>query len=255
MSFDLDLYFDRIGWRPKNETPLEILRLVHFHHIHAIPFENLDVYNKRAISVDPESVFRKLVLEKRGGYCFEMNCLLFTALAAMGYRIQPYSARVKAGQAGFGPYAHRLNIAELDSRRYILDVGFGGSCFVFPLLLEENLEQKQLWMTYRIVRSDFVDYAIQILEDGVFTDMLGFNDRPALPVDFELGNFYTSMHPSSFFKDHIMCSIYTENGKNTLFDRTLTIRENDAIEYRTLGKEDLAPALRTYFKLEAEGLV
>ncbi len=46
MSFDLDLYFDRIGWRPKNETPLEILRLVHFHHIHAIPFENLDVYNK-----------------------------------------------------------------------------------------------------------------------------------------------------------------------------------------------------------------
>ncbi|NLO49185.1 MAG: arylamine N-acetyltransferase [Clostridiales bacterium] len=255
MSFDLDRYFDRIGWKPGNESSLEILRLIHYHHITKIPFENIDVFNKQTVKVDPDSVFEKIVLKKRGGYCFEQNCLLYTALEKMGFGVKPYSARIKAGDMGYGPCTHQINIAELDGIRYILDVGFGGNCFVYPLILEEGLEQQQLWMRYRVVHSETVDYAIQIMTDGVYTDMLGFNDKPALPKDFEMGNFYTNMHPTSYFRDHIMCAIYTENGKNTLFDNHLTIRENDVITYKTLERDELVPALRQYFCLDAEGLI
>jgi arylamine N-acetyltransferase len=52
-----------------------------------------------------------------------------------------------------------------------------------------------------------------------------------------------------------MCSIYTENGKYTLFDNNLTIRENDDITYRTLEKEEMIDALYKYFHIDAEGLV
>jgi N-hydroxyarylamine O-acetyltransferase len=189
MSFELDRYFDRIGWRPGNESHRDMLRLIHFHHITSIPFENLDVFNKKPVRVDPDSVYEKLVLKKRGGYCFEMNCLLYTALERMGFSVKPYSARISAGDMGYGPYTHRINIAEIDGVRYILDVGFGGSCFVYPLILEEGLEQNQLWMNYRVIRSETVDFTIQIMTDGVFTNMLGFNDKPALPMDFELEIF------------------------------------------------------------------
>ena len=173
----------------------------------------------------------------------------------MGFCVKPYTARINAGDMGYGPYTHRINIAELDGSRYIMDVGFGGNSFVYPLILEEGLEKKHLWMSYRVVRSETVDYAIQIMTDGVYTDMLGFNDKPALPRDFEIGNFYTNMHPASYFRDHIMCAIYTENGKYTLFDNRLTIRENDVITYKTLEKGELVPALRQYFRLDAEGLL
>ena len=70
MSFDLNRYFDRIGWKPGNESSLEMLRLVHFHHITKIPFENIDVYNKQTVKVDSDSVFDKIVLKNRGGYFF-----------------------------------------------------------------------------------------------------------------------------------------------------------------------------------------
>lgn len=255
MAFDLEKYFKRIHWQPGNESPVEKLRMVHYKHITSIPFENLDVYNKKTISVDPDSVYEKLVVKNRGGYCFEMNCLLHTALSEMGFDVQPYLARVSMGGIGFGPYTHRINIARIGEDRYLLDVGFGGSCFPMPLKLEEGTEQKQLWMNYRVVRSDAVDYAIQIMENGRFIDMLGFNDRPALPMDFEIGNFYTNMHPSSFFRDHIMCAIYTENGKITLFDNTLTIRKGDSITTKELGREEMVPALKQYFNIDAEGLV
>lgn len=255
MPFDIQNYYDRINWHPGNESPLEKLRLVHFKHITNIPFENLDVYNKKTIAVDPDSVYEKLVINKRGGYCFEMNSLLHSALKAMGYDIKPYLARIALGEFGFGPYTHRINIVELEGERYILDVGYGGNCFAFPVKLEEGLEQKQLWMSYRVVRSDAVDYCVQIYQDGKYVDMLGFNDRPAVQMDFDIGNFYTNKHPSSFFRDHIMCAIYTENGKNTLFDNNLTIREGDNITTEVLEKEELIPALKQYFKLDAEGLV
>ena len=255
MAFDLEKYFERINWRPGNEDPLEKLRMVHFKHITSIPFENLDVYNKKTVLVDPESVYEKLVLNKRGGYCFEMNCLLHTALCAMGYDVRPYLARISIANFGFGPYTHRINIAQLGDERYLLDVGYGGNCFALPVKLEVGLEQKQLWINYREVRSDVEDYVVQIMEDGKFVDMLGFNDKPAIPMDFEIGNFYTNMHPSSFFRDHIMCAIYTENGKVTLFDNNLTIRQDDKTTTKVLSKEEMVPALKRYFNIDAEGLV
>lgn len=255
MSFNLENYFDRIKWHPGDESPLDMLKTVHFKHITNIPFENLDVYAKKTISVDADSVYEKLVVNNRGGYCFEMNCLLYTALLAMGFDVKPYLARVSMGELGFGPYAHRVNIATLGNDRYILDVGFGGSCFVEPLKLEEGIEQKQLWMSYRVVRSNAVDYAIQIMENDKYTDMLGFNDRPAVPMDFEVGNHYTNTHPSSFFRDHIMCAIYTENGKKTLFDNNLTIRQGDTVTSMVLGKEEMVPALKEHFNIDAEGLI
>ena len=75
---DLQAYFDRIGYK-EGGTDTERLYRVHKCHITSIPFENIDVYNKKTISVKPEDVFNKLVTQKRGGYCFEMNCLLANA--------------------------------------------------------------------------------------------------------------------------------------------------------------------------------
>jgi N-hydroxyarylamine O-acetyltransferase len=69
--FDLDAYLERIGLdgRPS-------IARVHRADLMSIPFENLDPHRGLPVSLELEDLERKLVSERRGGYCFERNLLL-----------------------------------------------------------------------------------------------------------------------------------------------------------------------------------
>ena len=54
----------------------------------------------KTISLQPEDLMKKLVTEKRGGYCFEMNALFCEAVKALGIPIYGVLARVAAGPGG-----------------------------------------------------------------------------------------------------------------------------------------------------------
>ncbi len=70
---DLSVYFRRIGYRGRYEPNLALLSALTEAHTQAIPFENLDVLLGAPISLAPEALFQKLVLDGRGGYCFEQK--------------------------------------------------------------------------------------------------------------------------------------------------------------------------------------
>ena len=69
---DLQALFDRIGY---TEGGTDTERLIRLHRCYAthVPFENIDVYNDKDISLKTEDLFDKIVTRHRGGYCFEMN--------------------------------------------------------------------------------------------------------------------------------------------------------------------------------------
>ncbi|HXR44261.1 MAG TPA: arylamine N-acetyltransferase, partial [Pseudolysinimonas sp.] len=112
-GFDLDAYLARIGWPgvrgrgssdPPQGTALssgsrsldrDAIAALLQAHMAAIPFENLDVLLGRGISLDPAAIERKLVHDRRGGYCFEQNNLLLQVLRALSYRVTPIGARVR----------------------------------------------------------------------------------------------------------------------------------------------------------------
>ena len=77
---DLPAYFARIGLHGERQPTLDLLRAIVHAHVSSIPFENLDVLLGRGISLDPTAVERKLVHDRRGGYCFEQNSLLLHVL-------------------------------------------------------------------------------------------------------------------------------------------------------------------------------
>jgi len=55
---------------------LSIINKSHLAHSCNVPFENLDLgYLHRRINLDFESLYKKIVVNKRGGYCFELNGL------------------------------------------------------------------------------------------------------------------------------------------------------------------------------------
>ncbi len=243
---DLRAYFDRIGYKEGGSDTERLFR-VHRRHIMSIPFENIDVYNGKTVSVESEAVFEKLVVKKRGGYCFEMNCLLADALSAMGFEVYGVLARVSMGPGGFGPHLHRMNIAVAGGKRYICDVGFGGDCFVEPLLFETGLEQRVHGCTYRIVKGGAVQYSVQILKDGQYADMLGFDDIPALNGDFGVSNFYTNCNPDSGFRHFVMINLFTENGRISMLNEQLTVRSGGETIRKYLTRDELPGTLEKYF--------
>ena len=93
-TVNLDNYFARIGYEGPRAATLEVLQTIHGLHPIAIPFENLNPLSRRAVLLDLESVERKLVTDRRGGYCFEQNALLANVLMQLGFTVTPLLARV-----------------------------------------------------------------------------------------------------------------------------------------------------------------
>ncbi len=79
--FDATRYLERIG--ASAGAPLAAL---HRAHLATVPFENLDIHLKRPIRLDEAAFFEKVVLQRRGGFCYELNGLFARLLRTLGTR-------------------------------------------------------------------------------------------------------------------------------------------------------------------------
>jgi len=74
-AFDQDAWLSRIGYRGSREPTLETLRGLVGAHAAAISYESIDVLLDRPPKLDLDSLQRKMISRRRGGYCFEQNML------------------------------------------------------------------------------------------------------------------------------------------------------------------------------------
>jgi N-hydroxyarylamine O-acetyltransferase len=132
---DLKAYFDRIGFRSEARPDVATLTALHRAHLQAIPYENLDVQLGRVVTTDPKAAFDKIVIRRRGGWCYEMNGLFGAALVEIGFKVMRMAGaatREVTGDSTIGN--HLVLLVELDGEPWIADVGFGdGSLEPFPL--------------------------------------------------------------------------------------------------------------------------
>ena len=119
----IEQYFQRIGLIYQPEINESTLRLIHHHQHRAIPFENLAILNGEPIDITQQAIFEKLVLSERGGYCQELNGLLFNVLSYLGFTIRPLLARVHFGDQPTG-HGHRINLVTIGDQQWIVDAGF-----------------------------------------------------------------------------------------------------------------------------------
>src|SRR5215207_1273676 len=76
---NLPKYLERIQHGDSVVIDDTTLTALHVCHVHHVPFENLDVRDKRLFDLNIESIYRKVVDNNRGGFCYELN-LLFNEL-------------------------------------------------------------------------------------------------------------------------------------------------------------------------------
>jgi N-hydroxyarylamine O-acetyltransferase len=122
---DLQTYLDRVGYRGRPRADLDTLRTLHRCHLLAIPYENLDVQLGVPVSLDIDAIFRKLVLQRRGGWCYEMNGLLGWALDTIGFSLTRLAAGVMREIRGDAAVGNHLALWVHLEEPHLADVGFG----------------------------------------------------------------------------------------------------------------------------------
>jgi N-hydroxyarylamine O-acetyltransferase len=229
-------YLNRIDFSaPLNaaapEPSLATLRALHKSHLLAVPFENLSIHYGQPIILQEEALFEKIVRQRRGGFCYELNGLFAWLLRTLGYQVTLLSAGVARAAGGFGPeYDHlTLLVHQLDGADWLADVGFGDS-FRQPLRFEAGLEQPENdGHVYRLLREAQASedqtprdsWILQRRSGETWEAQYRFTLQPHLLADFTERCQYHQTSPESSFTQKRVCSLATPLGRITLSDLLL----------------------------------
>ncbi|MSP54252.1 MAG: arylamine N-acetyltransferase [Myxococcales bacterium] len=245
---EMAAYLDRVGLSVAfgSDVPgptLETLRAVVLAHIEHIPFENLDVLLGRPIRLDEAAIFKKLVTDHRGGYCFEQNGLLLWVLQSLGFDATPISARVRLGRArDFTPArSHAFLRVEIEGHSWLADVGVGGLSPTAPLRLttvradsadvQDTPHEPRRLISEPGTPSERLFHQVRIA--GEWQDVCEFTLEPMPLIDREVANWYTSAHPQSHFRNRLLVARAGPDGERlTLLNRELTRRWGAAADQR-----------------------
>jgi N-hydroxyarylamine O-acetyltransferase len=254
---DLTGYLEYIGYEGERASDLATLRAVVLRHALSIPFENLDALTGRRVSLDPVDVERKLLRQRRGGWCFEQNLLLGDALRALGFPVVDLAARVVWGRAADvpAPRTHRVLRVRAEQRDFIVDVGFGGQTLTGVLELGSEAAQLTPHEPFRLRRLG----EEQLMESqvaGEWLPMFRFDLQPQQPIDFEAANFQLVHDPQSHFTQGPRVSRVTPDGRHVLrgFELAFHPLRGETRREALADSAAVLHSLREVFGIDASGL-
>lgn len=223
-------------------------------HLARYAFQTLSTVTAEAIPLDEDALFRKVVQENRGGYCYELNLLFAALLQSLGFCVRPLTAAVVHDNRPDVPHArtHMMLEVQTEGAAWLVDVGFGGLNPSGPLRLDVRTPQMTPHGAYRI--EAYGDGLILSAQTGQEWRMLyRFDLQPQWMPDLEVGNWYVSTHPQSPFRSRLMAARAAENGeRHTLLNRRYTLRRADGSSERIelAGADEVLSVLRERFLLQ-----
>lgn len=248
-AVDLERYLRRIGAERPPAPDAEALAQLHEAHLLAVPFENLSIRWSEPIELDRALFFRKVVEERRGGGCFELNGLFAWALCALGFEVDLLSARVWREGGGFGPeFDHMCLRVREGGRDWLADVGFGDS-FRRPLPLAPGSTRREGRRTYAL-RAAGSEMELQRQEAGApWEPLYRFAPLARRLEDFAAMAVFHQTSPEGPFTRRRVCTVATAHGRLTLTEAALvrTTLAGDRTETPVASEAEWELALRTYF--------
>jgi N-hydroxyarylamine O-acetyltransferase len=247
---ELSAYLRRISFDGSVRPDLATLRAIHRAHQYAIPFENLDVQLHRPINLDLEASYHKIVGQRRGGWCYEMNGVMGWVLEQIGFEVMRMGAGVMRVQAGDVQLGNHLCLLVRLDQPYLVDVGFGGS-LIEPLPLRAADRED---LPYHLALSE--------LNDGYwrFTE-IAHGERGAFSFDFRAAPADEALlakkcqllqtDPASPFTQNLIVQRRTADTHLSLLGRVLATTHAARVEKRMLNSADeLVATLRDSFDLD-----
>jgi N-hydroxyarylamine O-acetyltransferase len=248
---DIRQYLRRIQFSGPVNPDAQTLRGLQRAHLEHVPFENLDIGLKRPIQLEEDALWDKIVIHRRGGFCYEINGLFARLLQEIGFEVIYLNARVynREGKLGidFDHLALLVRVPDQDER-WLADVGFGDS-FSEPLCLDGPEIQEQGLRAYRVERLDG-GYAIwQRNYDSNWERQYFFDLQPhSFPNEYLAACSYHQTSPQSSFTRGSIISQATPDGRISLEDGWLILTRNGKRTERAItSREQYNALLQQYF--------
>jgi len=216
---DSKKYLDRIGFQGKPEADYATLSELQYRHFLTVPYENLDILNNIPLSLDADDLYEKVVINKRGGYCFELNALFNILLIEIGFKTVSYFARFLLDEPEIPMRRHQIMRVEIDGEYFIADVGVGSVTPERSLKLTENEETEIRGVLYKFTKDPFLGWVLQykyIHGKKDWAPLYSFTEEPQIEVDFIQPNFFCQYHDDSIFNKENMIALRTSASKLTL---------------------------------------
>lgn len=230
---------------------LKTLKMLQRQHLLNVPFENLDIHWRRPIILETDRFYKKIVDDRRGGFCYELNGLFNQLLRHIGFRTRIVSARVFAGERGLGPeFDHAAIIVTIGELEYLADVGFGDFA-AEPLRLVPDLEQPDREGTFVIRRGEYANLEVAKRRDDGWQPQYIFSLFGRDLTEFAGMCDYQQYSPDSHFTQGKICSLMTADGRKTLTDTKFVVTSNRERTETAVGSEpDFYRLLSREFNIE-----
>ena len=186
----VEKYLERILINDIQSPSPDYLSKLQEGHLLNIPFENLDIPLGVEIKLQLDHLYEKIVLNKRGGFCYELNSLFSWLLEKLDFNISIVSARVFNEEKGnFGPeFDHITILVNLDGI-YLVDVGFGDS-FRRPIELKKGLSE-DISGKYKIEEEERGIYILRRFQSNEWKPQYKFSSIPRTYPEFSyMCNFH-----------------------------------------------------------------
>ena len=224
---NIENYLSRIGLaRHDLRCDVDTLRLLQRRHLMHVPFENLDIHWNMPIVLESEKFYDKIVENRRGGFCYELNGLFNELLKGLGYRTHLVSGRVYGGEKGYSPeFDHMGIVVTIGDEEFLADVGFGDFT-VEPLKIDPSGEQPDREGLFFVRFTGRGAFEIEKLKDGKWTPELLFGRSGRNLSEFAERNEFQQHSPDSHFRKGKICSVLTADGRKTLTDGKFIVTAN-----------------------------
>lgn len=192
----------------------------------------------------------KLVVARRGGYCFEHNTLFAAVLESIGFRVSRLAVRLRFGVPPSLPRTHMALLVDAEGEKWLADVGYFGCGLLEPMPLVLDREARQGFHN-PMLRRDGLEWVLRC--QGV--EQYSFTLEPHLPVDLEPIDYLCSTHPEVPGNRELRVQVILAGERRALVQRLLTIdceSGSESVELRSV--EELQPVLRERFGLKVDDI-
>jgi len=205
-----------------NKPDLTFLSEITRRHAAQFAFSSVGPMLGDDLPLDVESLYRRIIVNRRGGYCFEQNGFLFEMLQELGFEVSLYLGRVIYNQDIHPGLTHRITLVKIDGEHYIADVGFGPLGPQHPVSMSGEASHES-FRVFRIEERHPGEFHMQTLKDGQYYSLYKFELTRYGPADCEVGHFYSHKHPGATFVNHLVVSKIMDNEVRSLRNREFWI--------------------------------
>lgn len=253
------LFFTRLNIEEKETVSFEDLPNIMYAMSQSVPFENLNVLEKNFKEISKENLKEKILINNRGGLCYELNPTMYYFLKDSGFAVHLVSGTVYNATNSIWAVdsGHIATVLTHHNELYLIEVGFGSNLPLAPVPFSGEVVHT-ITGDYRIRKetTEKGNYILEMHKNNELSDQSSANDW-TLGYAFYLEEVYETKanaaqkiiveHERSPFNKVPLIVKLIEGGHASLTKDSLTVTKNCGKTKETVTEEKYRNLLHSKF--------